>query len=188
MASGMCPCWADVVREELLEQLCPNELKEFKEALLASDITEGEFCQAWRSKGSTPPEKEHVTEREQVNYAPYRSLQNLIEAFKDKTGGLELDICYHDPENGDCYDEVYGLFFIPEPGSYTSSITCIGSLRIRLLPFDCCQPITDSHSLFSIASSGSTESQGNPIASILWILSTQFFPEMLAFLPSFGLP
>ena len=111
MASGMCPCWADVVREELLEQLCPNELQEFKESLLASDIAEGEFYQEWRSKGSTPPEKEPVTESEQSNYAPYRALQNLIEVFKVKTGGLELDICYHDLENGDCYDEVSGLFF-----------------------------------------------------------------------------
>ena len=111
MASGMCPCWADVVREELLEQLCPNELQAFKEALLALDIAEGEFCQEWRRKGSTLPEKETVTEDEQSNYAPYRALQNLIEVFKVKTGGLELDVCYHDPENGDCYDEISGLFF-----------------------------------------------------------------------------
>ena len=107
----MCPGGAEGVREELLEQLCLNELKAFKDALLASDIAEGEFQQEWRSKGSTPPEKEPVTEDEQSNYAPYRALQNLIEAFKIKTGGLELDICYHDPENGDCYDEVSGLFF-----------------------------------------------------------------------------
>ncbi|MFC1782695.1 hypothetical protein ACFL02_03800 [Planctomycetota bacterium] len=111
MASGMCPCWADVVREELLEQLCPNELQEFKEALLASDIAEGEFQQEWRSQRYTPPGKEPVNEDEQSNYAPYRALQNLIEVFKVKTGGLELDVCYHDPENGDCYDEVSGLFF-----------------------------------------------------------------------------
>ena len=112
MASGMCPCWAEVVREELLDRLCPQELQEFKEALSEVDISEGEFQQEWRHHRYKPPKKESVTESEQVNYAPYRALQHLIEVFKVKTGGLELDIGYHDPENGDCYDEVSGLFFI----------------------------------------------------------------------------
>ena len=111
MASGMCPCWADVVQKELLEQLCPTEFKRFTDALLEVDISEWEFHHAWHSgeKSLSEPERKDDTETQIDD--PYRALQALINAFRTKTGGLELDICFHDPENGDRYDEVSGLFF-----------------------------------------------------------------------------
>ena len=110
MSNGMCPCFADVVQEELLEQLCPDELKEFREALAEVNISEHEFQQIWQSGESGPPEQENQAEAERVKKAAYGALEILIEAFDNKTG-LELDIGYHDLANGDRYDEVSGLFF-----------------------------------------------------------------------------
>ena len=43
MAMGMCACWADVVQEELLEQLCPEEFKRFTNALLEMEVSQEEF-------------------------------------------------------------------------------------------------------------------------------------------------
>lgn len=49
MAIGMCACWADVVREKLLEQLCPEEFQRFTSALIEMEVSQGEFYQEWRS-------------------------------------------------------------------------------------------------------------------------------------------
>ena len=111
MASGMCPYWADVVQEELLEQLCPEEFKRFTEALLAVEISEWEFHQTWCSGEDSPSQRKNEEDDESQRNDPNQALQALIETFHAKTGGLELDICFHDPENGDRYDEVSGLFF-----------------------------------------------------------------------------
>ena len=111
MASGMCPCWADVVQKELLEQLCPTEFKRFTDALLEADISEWEFHLSWRSGENVRLERISEGDAESRKNDPHRALQALINAFQTKTGGLELDICFHDPENGDRYDEVSGLFF-----------------------------------------------------------------------------
>ena len=111
MASGMCPCRADVVQEELLEQLCPGELQAFNGALREADISEYEFHQAWRSGKSSLSEGKNKDDDERQGNDLNRALQALIETFRAKTLGLELDICFHDPENGDRYDEVSGLFF-----------------------------------------------------------------------------
>ena len=111
MASGMCPCWADVVREELLEQLCPEEFKRFTSALLEMDISAGEFHHRWYSREANFMESESRDYTESQIDDPFRALQALIEAFRIQTGGLELDICFHDIENGDRYDEVSGLFY-----------------------------------------------------------------------------
>jgi len=102
MASGMCPCWADVVQEELLEQLCPNELKEFRDALLECDISTPELLDTWQSHKDDPDI--------QQDEPPCKEFQILIKTFNCKTG-LELDLACHDPENGDRYDEVSVLFF-----------------------------------------------------------------------------
>ena len=77
MASGMCPCWADVVQEELLEQLCPDELKEFRDALLEADISEYEFQQVWQSGKYIPPQQESEDDAEKEEHAPYRALRLL---------------------------------------------------------------------------------------------------------------
>ena len=111
MASGMCPCWADVVQKKLLEQICPDELKRFTDALLEADISEWEFHLSWRSGENVRLEQINEEDAESRKNVPHRALQALINAFQTKTGGLELDICFHDPENGDRYDEVSGLFF-----------------------------------------------------------------------------
>lgn len=111
MASGMCPCRADVVQEELLEQLCPGELQAFNDALREADISEYEFHQAWRSGECSLSEGKNKDDDERQGNDLNRALQALIETFRAKTLGLELDICFHDPENGDRYDEVSGLFF-----------------------------------------------------------------------------
>jgi len=111
MASGMCPCWADVVQKELLEQICPAEFKRFTDALLEADISEWEFHLSWRSGENIRLERISEKDARKRKNAPHRALQALINAFRTKTGGLELDICFHDPENGDRYDEVSGLFF-----------------------------------------------------------------------------
>jgi len=122
MASGMCPCWADVVQEELLEQLCPDEFERLTDALLAMEISEWEFHQAWRSGEDSLSERKNEEDVESQRNDPNRALQILIETFRAKTEGLELDICFHDPENGDRYDEVSGLFFtISGVYQYTSA-------------------------------------------------------------------
>ena len=59
MASGMCPCWANVVQEELLERLCPDELQAFNDALCEADISGYEFHQAWRSDKDSPSERKN---------------------------------------------------------------------------------------------------------------------------------
>ena len=111
MASGMCPNWADVVQEELLIQICPQELKEFNAALLEADISEWEFHQTWLSGEKSSSEQKSEDGNVNQNDNPYRALQALIDMFRTKTGGLELDILFHDTEDGDRYDEVEGLFF-----------------------------------------------------------------------------
>ena len=111
MASGMSPCWTDVVQEELLEQLCPEELQAFNNALCEADISGYEFHQAWRSGEDSLSERKNEDTAGSQGNDPNRALQILIETFRVKTRGLELDICFHDPENGDRYDEVSGLFF-----------------------------------------------------------------------------
>jgi len=111
MASGMCACWADVVQEELLQQLCPEEFKRFTNTLLEMEVSQGEFFHDWRSGEDSKAAGKNILAADQIE-EPFQSLLVLMEAFKLKSGGLELDICFHDPENGDRYDEVAGLFYI----------------------------------------------------------------------------
>ena len=111
MASGMRPYWADVVQVELLGRLCPGEYKRFTDALLEVDISEWELHQAWHSGEKSLPDPEGKDDPEKHTDNPYRALRALIKTFRFKTGSLELDICFHDPNNGDRYDQVSGLFF-----------------------------------------------------------------------------
>ena len=111
MATGMCACWADVVQEELLQQLCPEEFQRFTHALLEMDISAGEFHHKWYSREANFTGPEHEGDTDSQIDDPFQALQALINAFRTQTNGLELNICFHDTENGDRYDEVSGLFF-----------------------------------------------------------------------------
>lgn len=87
MAMGMCACWADVVQEELLEQLCPEEFKRFTNALLEMEVSQEEFYQDWRAGEDSQTAGKNIVAADQID-EPFQSLRVLMEAFKLKSGGL----------------------------------------------------------------------------------------------------
>lgn len=104
MSHGAVPNYADVLNTELLDKICPEEYKKFKDLLSELEISESEFCYIIYDTddngaviyGNTPEEITH------------QALNELKSTFYNITG-LILDINYHDSDN--LYDDVNGLFF-----------------------------------------------------------------------------
>lgn len=99
MGMGYAACFADTVEQDFIKATCPQEFENFIQALENKDIDLDEFARTWRDYSS----KEEKSES-------YKAYQTLCEAFRQKTG-LELYIDYHDPDNGDRYDDVNGILW-----------------------------------------------------------------------------
>ena len=103
MASGHSAAHADTVNEGFILMHAGAELQAFKasfDAPGAAISSEEEFAQK--------AQREDLDEGSQDQQDLYKTLQ---ETFKLKTG-LDLAIRFHDSDNqGDCYDDVNGVFW-----------------------------------------------------------------------------
>jgi hypothetical protein len=78
---------------------CPQEYENFMQAMNNNDMDLDEFAHTWRNYTSKDENSEH-----------FLTYQSLCDAFNHKTG-LELYLDYHDPDDGDMYDEVNGVMW-----------------------------------------------------------------------------
>jgi len=102
MGMGYTANYADVTNEEFIKQQCLLEFEDFIQSLSDEDISLEEFsqkCQCYSKK--------------EKNQNPYKAYQALCEAFHQKTE-LDLYLDYHNPHNGDRYDDVAGLMWCVE--------------------------------------------------------------------------
>jgi hypothetical protein len=99
MSSGYIGCWADVIEEKDVCKICPAEYDVFMISLENESIDIEAIARDIQNKssmGSKSIEKAYNT---------------LIKKFNQKTG-LTLDIAYHDSDNdGNCHDEVDGVYW-----------------------------------------------------------------------------
>jgi len=97
MSMGYAANFADVIEQDFVKKQCPQEFENFIQALDKNeDITVESFAQ--NAQDFDEKSKEGKTYIE------------LCEAFEKKTG-LSLYISYHDPDNGDRYDDVNGILW-----------------------------------------------------------------------------
>lgn len=109
MPMGHSACLEVVIEVEKLEEIVPVELKQLNDFF--ENKEESSLDELIRSY-CTDDACDGLEEKEQEEAIIL--LNNLLKAFKDKTG-IELLVGYHDNESsGDCYDEVDGAFFTLE--------------------------------------------------------------------------
>ncbi len=98
MGMGYAGGSATTISTETLKKVCPKEYENLDSILDASQINglDG-FAQILRDEDKIGPKIE-------------KAFDQLIKAFNDKTG-LKLSLLYHDPENGDLYDELQGHYW-----------------------------------------------------------------------------
>ncbi len=99
MGMGYAACFADIVKQDFVKEVCPQEFENFIQAISDNDIDLDEFAHAWRTYSSKDEKSE-----------PFQTYQALCDAFNRQTG-LELYLDYHDPDDGDMYDDVNGVMW-----------------------------------------------------------------------------
>ena len=98
MSMGTSAAYADVIDEKSIKKFCPKEWK----ALMA-EVRDDNDNWALIAEGFGYQEERGTAE---INEAYY----NLCNAFEKKTG-LGLGVAYHGEDDGDCYDEVNGIYW-----------------------------------------------------------------------------
>lgn len=124
MASGHSANYADVIPQELVQELCPVEWADLVELLASHDLELETLGKACKFDGSEEDEMRSdvsglcatEAEDEQLIQDLLASWRRLQAAFAKATAvdgaGLELFLGHHSQhDDGDCYDEVDGVFF-----------------------------------------------------------------------------
>jgi len=108
MAMGHVACLEVVIEEEKLQEIVPTEWEQIQSFFEEKDESSlDELARAYSTDDSYVDGLDEDEAKE-----AFSLLENLLKAFKEKTG-IELLVGYHDNESeGDCYDEVDGAFFI----------------------------------------------------------------------------
>ena len=100
MGMGYAANSDDVIDEKDLVELVPEEYAAFIDALCLQDVSIMTFASEWQWDGEFD---------DGVIDATFVEMQ---EGFKEVTGGLSLNICYHNSEDdGSRYDSVNGVYF-----------------------------------------------------------------------------
>lgn len=113
MSMGYGAGYADVISLNKVKQVCPVEYKAFFKELKVSKVKLDSFAQFIDT--SCELDLAHIEDEDQA-VATQEKLTELYEAlqtaFHKKSGGLQLNLGFHDSDNeGDTYDEVNGAYF-----------------------------------------------------------------------------
>lgn len=113
MSMGYGAGYADVISENKIKKVCPVEFRAFLKEIKDSKVTLESFAQFIDIDSEL--DLAHIKDEDQA-VATQEKLTELYEAlqtaFHKKSGGLHLDLSFHDSDNeGDSYDEVSGAFF-----------------------------------------------------------------------------
>jgi len=112
MSMGSSAAFAEVVEPETIKKILGKrkeaKLDRFIELFSKLQDDEGassliDFIQEGEQNAVSDPEDPELAELDQL-------WDEISSAVKDKTG-LDIFVNYHDADDGDCYDEVEGLFF-----------------------------------------------------------------------------
>ena len=112
MSMGSSAAFAEVVEPETIKKILGKrkEAKLDRFIELFNTLQEGEgasslidFVQEGEQNAVSDPEDPELAELDQL-------WDDIADAVKQKTG-LDIYVNYHDADDGDCYDEVEGLFF-----------------------------------------------------------------------------
>ena len=104
MGMGYAGCQVDTIDEDFIKEQCPEEFQEFVNSFDACEDGNSElssiddFARFIGNGDIDPKDKPGNSELK------YIALQK---AFKQKTN-LEINLCYHDPDEGDRYDDFTG--------------------------------------------------------------------------------
>jgi len=99
MGMGYAANYADTVEQDFIKDACPQEFENFIQALENKDMSVKEFSETWRDCSAKEEKSEH-----------FKTYQALCGAFNKKTG-LDLYLDYHNPDDGDRYDDVSGIMW-----------------------------------------------------------------------------
>ena len=102
MGMGYGANYADVVSEDWVKEVAPVEFENFKNALEKADVGIEVFARDNQYGGS-----DEVDWGDEVD----QTYDALATKF-DEVTGLELEIYYHDPDDGSRYDGVSGVFWM----------------------------------------------------------------------------
>lgn len=101
MGMGYAGCQVLTIEEDFIKEQCPTEFQEFMDSFEDDNAqfdSVDDFAIAIEDGGLDPEEKPGQPELKYIA---------LCKAFKKKTD-LEINLFYHDSENGDRYDDFYG--------------------------------------------------------------------------------
>jgi len=112
MSMGSSAAFAEVVEPETIKKILGKskaaKLDRFIELFNSLEEAEGascliDFVQEGEQNAVSDPDDPELAELDQL-------WDDICDAVKQKTG-LDIYVNYHDADDGDCYDEVEGLFF-----------------------------------------------------------------------------
>ena len=112
MSMGSCAAFAEVVEPENIKKILGKrkaaKIDRFIELFKKLEEDEGassliEYLQDGNANVVNDPEDPELVELDQL-------WTDISDTVKQKTG-LDIFVNYHDDDDGDCYDEVEGLFF-----------------------------------------------------------------------------
>jgi len=100
MGMGYSGSQATVIEEDFIKEQCPEEFQEFMDSFEGNSKFDSidEFARVIGSGDLDPKDKQEEPELKYIE---------LQKAFREKTD-LEIDIFYHDSEDGDRYDDFTG--------------------------------------------------------------------------------
>jgi len=110
MSNDYYGCTADTIEESFIEQQCPENLYELKEALKEAKLNFNQFCELLFFGTSTIPFGKTIEESNKDEENIKKIYEKLVKHFKQMTG-LELSACYTEEECACRGSEVIGGFW-----------------------------------------------------------------------------
>lgn len=113
MGIGYGAAYADVIDEKHVRKLCPKEYHELEEIIEEGGISLEDVAAFFvQDRELCFPAIEDDKKAVKLQDRLIAVWKRLQAKFRKKSGGLELDIGFHDSNNeGDRYDDVNGPFF-----------------------------------------------------------------------------
>ena len=112
MPMGSSACFDEVIEDKFIKKILGKDkakkLNQFKKLFEKLEEDEGASSLIEYLTDGNP---NAVSDDEDKNIQKLDSLWTEIKDTVKANTSIDLEVCYHDSDDGDCYDEVEGLYF-----------------------------------------------------------------------------
>jgi hypothetical protein len=120
MGMGSVPAHATCISKENLIELCPEQMGQLETRLNELGISLGQLAELLDETSASYKDHKSVGLEKQQSAELFNAWQAVADEFTEVTNtngrGLEVYICFYDPDRGDRHDEIDGNYYFSVEG------------------------------------------------------------------------